>query len=170
MEQFFQVGIYSNTHGVRAEIKVFPTTDDPRRFKKLKSVIMRADRAPEMTLEIESVRYQKQFVLLKFKGIDNINDIERYKGAGLWVPRKDAVPLGPDEYFIADLIGLTIVDEDGNELGKLTEVLQTGANDVYVCDNGEREILLPYIKDCVLNVDVEKGVMTVHVMEGLLDL
>lgn len=169
MEQFFQVGIYSNTHGVRGEIKVFPTTDDPRRFKKLKQVILRADRT-EMTLQIESVRYQKQFVLLKFKGIDNINDIERYKGAGLWVPRKDAVPLGKNEFFIADLIGMTILDEAGNQLGTLTEVLQTGANDVYVCTNSEREILLPNIDDCIKTVDVEQGVMTVHLMEGLLDL
>ncbi|MCD8010909.1 MAG: ribosome maturation factor RimM [Lachnospiraceae bacterium] len=169
MEQFFQVGVYTNTHGVRGEIKVFPTTDDPKRFRRLKQVILRTSKQ-EMTLEIESVRFSKQMVLLKFKGIDNINDIERYKGSGLFVPREQAVPLKKDEYFIADLIGITVFTEDGAELGRLSEVLQTGANDVYVVQTGERELLLPAIADCVQSVDVEAGRMVVHLMEGLLDL
>ncbi|MCD8077700.1 MAG: ribosome maturation factor RimM [Lachnospiraceae bacterium] len=169
MEQFFQVGVYTNTHGVRGEIKVYPTTDDPKRFRKLKQVILRTPKQ-EMMLEIESVRFSKQMVLLKFKGIDNINDIERYKGSGLFVPREQAVPLKKDEYFIADLIGITVFTEDGAELGRLSEVLQTGANDVYVVQTGERELLLPAIADCVQSVDVEAGRMVVHLMEGLLDL
>ncbi len=169
MEQFFQVGVYTNTHGVRGEIKVYPTTDDPKRFRKLKQVILRTPKQ-EMTLEIENVRFSKQMVLLKFKGIDNINDIERYKGSGLFVPREQAVPLKKDEYFIADLIGITVFTEDGAELGRLSEVLQTGANDVYVVQTGERELLLPAIADCVQSVDVEAGRMVVHLMEGLLDL
>ncbi|MCD8330265.1 MAG: ribosome maturation factor RimM [Lachnospiraceae bacterium] len=169
MEQFFQVGVYTNTHGVRGEIKVYPTTDDPKRFRKLKQVILRTPKQ-EMTLEIENVRFSKQMVLLKFKGIDNINDIERYKGSGLFVPREQAVPLKKDEYFIADLIGITVFTEDGTELGRLSEVLQTGANDVYVVQTGERELLLPAIADCVQSVDVEAGRMVVHLMEGLLDL
>lgn len=169
MEQFFQVGVYTNTHGVRGEIKVYPTTDDPKRFRKLKQVILRTPKQ-EMMLEIESVRFSKQMVLLKFKGIDNINDIERYKGSGLFVPREQAVPLKKDEYFIADLIGITVFTEDGAELGRLSEVLQTGANDVYVVQTGEWELLLPAIADCVQSVDVEAGRMVVHLMEGLLDL
>ncbi|MCD8052530.1 MAG: ribosome maturation factor RimM [Lachnospiraceae bacterium] len=169
MEQFFQVGIYTNTHGVRGEIKVFPTTDDPRRFRRLKQVILRTPKQ-DMALEIESVRFSKQMVLLKFKGIDNINDIERYKGSGLFVPREQAVPLKKDEYYIADLIGITVFTDEGQELGTLSEVLQTGANDVYVVQTGERELLLPAIADCVQSVDVEAGHMVVHLMEGLLDL
>ncbi|MCD8124902.1 MAG: ribosome maturation factor RimM [Lachnospiraceae bacterium] len=169
MEQFFQVGIYTNTHGVRGEIKVFPTTDDPRRFRRLKQVILRTPKQ-DMALEIESVRFSKQMVLLKFKGIDNINDIERYKGSGLFVPREQAVPLKKDEYYIADLIGITVFTDEGQELGTLSEVLQTGANDVYVVQTGERELLLPAIADCVQSVDVEAGRMVVHLMEGLLDL
>ena len=168
MEDFFQVGIYTNTHGIKGEIKVFPTTDDPKRFKRLKEVILRGPRG-EKVLKVESVRFQKQMVLLKFKDIDDINDIEKDKGAGLFVPRAQAVPLGKDEYFIADLIGLTVVTEEGEELGTLTEVIQTGANDVYVV-SGEREWLLPAIADCVQEVDISGGRMTVHLMEGLREL
>jgi len=169
MEQFFQVGIYTNTHGVRGEIKVFPTTDDPKRFRKLKRVIMRTQQG-DQTLEIEQVRFARQMVLLRFRGIDNINDIEKYKGSGLFIPREDAVPLKKDEYFIADLIGLGVKTDDGRELGTLEEVLQTGANDVYVVRGAEREWLLPAIADCVQSVDPEGGVMVVHLMPGLEDL
>ena len=168
MEDFFQVGIYTNTHGIRGEIKVFPTTDDPKRFKKLKQVIMRTPKEDRI-YTIEQVRFAKQMVLLKFKDVDNINDIERYKGSGLFVPRAEAVPLGKDEYFIADLIGITVSTEEGRVLGQLQEVLQTGANDVYVIalDTGG-ELLLPAIKQCILDVDVDRGTMRVHVLEGLM--
>ena len=169
MEKFFQVGIYTNTHGVRGEIKVFPTTDDPNRFRKLKKVIMRTEKGDRL-MEVQSVRFSKQFVLMKFRGIDNINDIELYKGSGLYVPREDAIPLGKDEYFIADLIGITVYTDEGEELGRLTEVLQTGANDVYVVTGEGREYLLPAIADCVQEVDPEGERMVVHMMEGLLDL
>ena len=169
MEDFFQVGIYTNTHGIRGEIKVFPTTDDPKRFKKLKQVIMRTPKEDRI-YTIEQVRFAKQMVLLKFKDVDNINDIERYKGSGLFVPRAEAVPLGKDEYFIADLIGITVSTEEGRVLGQLQEVLQTGANDVYVIRGEEREWLLPAIADCVQKVDVEAGTMTVRLMPGLEDL
>ena len=169
MEQFFQVGIYTNTHGVRGEIKVFPTTDDPNRFRKLKKVIMRTEKGDRL-MEIAGIRFSKQMVLMKFKGIDNINDIEMFKGSGLYVPREDAIPLGKDEYFIADLIGITVYTDEGEELGRLSEVLQTGANDVYVVTGKDREYLLPAIADCVQTVDPEGGRMVVHMMEGLLDL
>ena len=169
MEQFFQVGIFTNTHGLKGEIKVFPNTDDPKRFKRLKQVIMRTPKE-EKQLEVESVRFSKNMVILKFKGIDDINQIERDKGSGLFVPRDQAVPLKKDEYDIADLIGLTVFTDEGEELGRLAEVLQTGANDVYVVQAGEKEYLLPAIADCVQSVDPEGGKMVVHMMEGLREL
>ena len=113
---------------------------------------------------------QKQMVLMRFAGIDNINDIEKYKGSGLFVHRKDAIPLKENEYFIADLIGLSVKGDDGREFGKLTEVLQTGSNDVYVVQGEGREWLFPAIPDCVQSVDPEGGKMVVHMMEGLRDL
>lgn len=169
METKLQVGIISSTHGVRGEVKVFPTTDDVKRFKRLKEVILDTGRE-EITLEIESVKFFKQFVILKFKGLDNINDIEKYKGKSLYVTRANAVRLRKDEYFIADLQGLQVVDEEGKDFGTLRDVMETGANDVYIIDIADgREVLIPAIKECVLHVDMEARVMKIHIMDGLLD-
>lgn len=170
MEDLLQVGIITSTHGVRGEIKVYPTTDDPRRFRRLKEVVLDTGKE-KMNLEIEGVKFFKQFVILKFKGLDNINDIEKYRQKSLYVTRKNAVRLQRDEYFIADLIGLKVQDEDGKELGTVKDVIETGANDVYEVEMADgKSLLLPGIKQCILNVDVENGTMQVHVLEGLLDL
>ena len=170
MEDLLQVGIITSTHVVRGEVKVYPTTDDPRRFRRLKEVVLDTGRE-KLNLEIEGVKFFKQFVILKFKGLDNMNDIEKYRQKSLYVTRKNAVRLQRDEYFIADLIGLKVQDEDGTELGTVKDVIETGANDVYEVEMADgRSLLLPAIKQCILNVDVEKGMMQVHVLEGLLDL
>ena len=170
MEDLLQVGIIASIHGVRGEVKVYPTTDDPRRFRRLKEVVLDTGKE-KMNLEIEGVKFFKQFVILKFKGLDNINDIEKYRQKSLYVTRKNAVRLQRDEYFIADLIGLKVQDEDGKELGTVKDVIETGANDVYEVEMADgKSLLLPAIKQCILNVDVENGTMQVHVLEGLLDL
>lgn len=107
---------------------------------------------------------------MKFKGIDSIEDVEKYRKAFLMVPRSDAVRLRKDEYFIADLIGLAVRDEDGTEIGTLKDVMETGANDVYVIALSDgRELLLPAIRQCVLEVDVEAGFIRIHILDGLLD-
>ena len=169
METKLQVGVISSTHGVRGEVKVFPTTDDVKRFKRLKEVILDTGKE-ELALEIEGVKFFKQFVILKFKGYENINDIEKYKGKSLFVTRANAVRLRRDEYFIADLQGLTVVDEEDKVLGTLRDVMETGANDVYIIDMADgREVLVPAIKECILHVDVEAGKMQIHLMDGLLD-
>lgn len=169
MEDLLQVGAITSTHGIRGEVKVFPTTDDVNRFKKLKEVVLDTGKE-QITLQIQGVKFFKQFVILKFKGIDNINDIEKYKGKPLLVTRENAVKLEKDEYFIADILGSAVEDEDGNFLGTLKDVIVTGANDVYVVENEEgKELLFPAIKECVLNVDVEQAKITVHIMPGLLD-
>ena len=169
MEDLLQVGIITSTHGVRGEVKVYPTTDDPRRFRRLKEVVLDTGKE-KMNLEIEGVKFFKQFVILKFKGLDNINDIEKYRQKSLYVTRKNAVRLQRDEYFIADLIGLKVQDEDGKELGTVKDVIETGANDVYEVEMADgKSLLLPAIKQCILNVDVENGTMQVYVLEGLLD-
>lgn len=169
MEDLLQVGAITQTHGLHGEVKVFPMTDDVNRFKKLKEVILDTGKE-KMTLEIEGVKFFKKYVILKFKGLDNINDIERYKGKALYVTRNNAVKLGHDEYFIADLIDLEVYDEDGSYLGILTNVIETGANDVYeVKFEDGRSVLFPAIKQCILNIDMEQRKMKVHIMEGLLD-
>ena len=163
-----QVGVITQTHGVRGEVKVFPTTDDVNRFKKLKQVILDTGKET-MPLEIQSVKFFKQFVILQFKGIDNINDIEKYKRCSLYVTREHAVPLEEDEYFIADMIGMEVCTEDGNIFGTLKDVIETGANDVYVIESAEHgEVLVPAIKECIRSVDIEKGQMMIHLMDGLI--
>ena len=167
MEDLLQVGVITTTHGVRGEVKVFPTTDDPARFKKLKNVVLDTGRE-KIDLEIAGVKFFKNMVILKFKGIDNINDVEKYRKKSLYVTRENAVKLKKNEYFIADLIGLKAESEDGEDLGCLSDVLQTGANDVYVLSKeGTSDILLPAIKECVKEVDIEGGKMIVHLLPGL---
>ena len=170
MESLLRVGVITSTHGVRGEVKVFPTTDDMNRFKKLKTVILDTGKEHK-TLNIESVKFFKNMVILKFKGFDNINDVEMWRQKDLLITRGQAVKLSPDENFIVDLIGLTVMTDEGEKLGVMKDVLQTGANDVYIVKMADgKEVLLPAIKDCILNVDLEKGEMLVHVLDGLLEL
>lgn len=170
MENLLRVGVITSTHGVRGEVKVFPTTDDMNRFKKLKTVILDTGKEHK-TLNVEQVKFFKNMVILKFKGFDNINDVEMWRQKDLLITRDQAVKLEPDENFIVDLIGLTVMTDEGEKLGVMQDVLQTGANDVYIVKTAAgKEILLPAIKDCILNVDLEKGEMLVHVLDGLLDL
>lgn len=170
MEQKLQVGIITATHGLKGEVKVYPTTDDPGRFRRLKKVILDNGKV-SVDLEIESVKYFKQFVILKFKGLDDIEQVEKYRKASLYVTRDNAVRLKKDEFFIADLIDMKVVNEDGSPLGTLRDVITTGANDVYevALDEGGT-VLIPAIKECILDVDMENAVMRVHLLEGLLDL
>ena len=169
MEKFLKVGVITSTHGIKGEVKVFPTTDDANRFKKLKNVIL-DDGKEKIDIEIASVRFFKNMVILKFKGIDDINDVEKYKKAELFVTRENAVPLQKDEYFIADLIGVEVTSDQGEELGVIDDVLQTGANDVYVIKKaGCQDLLVPAIKACIKEVDIENQKMTVHLLAGLRD-
>ncbi|MEG0590359.1 MAG: ribosome maturation factor RimM [Lachnospiraceae bacterium] len=155
MEPLLQIGVISSTHGVKGEVKVFPTTDDVTRFKKLKQVILDTGK--------------EQFAIVKFKGIDDINEIEKYKGRPLLVERKDAVKLQEDEYFIADMIGMKVITEDMEAFGTLVDVLETGANDVYVIETKDKkEVLIPAIKQCVLQVSMETMEMKIRLLDGLL--
>lgn len=168
MEEILQVGIIASTHGLRGEVKVFPTTDDPKRFKQLKEVLLDAGKE-KTTLKLEGVKFFKHFAIVKFEGIDHINEAEKYLRKYIYVTRQNAVKLGKDEYFIADLEGLRVLGEDGAEIGTLTKVISTGANDVYdIALHDGRNLLLPAIKQCVLQVDVEAGFMRIHILDGLL--
>ena len=170
MEDMLRVGVITTTHGIRGEVKVFPTTGSPKRFEEIERVVL-ASKKDELELEIERVRYFKNFVILKFKGIDNINDIEMYKGAELYVDRAHGDKLEEGEYYIADIIGLKVFDEAGELLGEVSDVIETGANDVYaVRRKGKKDLLIPAIKSCILSVDIEEGKMTVRLLDGLLDL
>lgn len=169
MEDLLQVGIITTTHGVNGEVKVFPTTDDPARFKKLKEVILDTGKE-KIPLTVAQVKFFKNLVILKFKDHNNINDVEKWKSRGLYVTRENAVKCEAGEYFIADLMGLSVISDEGEELGELSDVLTTGANDVYVVSRaGEKDLLLPAIKQCILSIDMDERVIKVHVMDGLRD-
>lgn len=170
MEDLLQVGVIANTHGVRGEVKVFPTTDDVNRFKNLKMVILDTGKE-QWDLEITQVKFFKNLVILKFKGIDNINEVEKYKGMGLFVTRENAVKLAKNEYFIADLMGLKVVSDEGEDLGEISDVLQTGASDIYVVSKEKTiDLLVPAIKECILDINLKKGVITMHLLEGLREI
>lgn len=168
MEQMFTIGKIVNTHGVKGEMRVLPSTDDITRFEKLKQVTV--INREEKVYEITGVRYHKNFVLLKFKGIDTLNDAELLKNSLIKIDRKDSLPLNEDEYYISDLYGMKVVTEEGRDLGEIKDILYTGSsNDVYIVFNKEtqKEILIPAIKQCIKRVDVSNNLMTVHLLEGL---
>ncbi|MCL2254234.1 MAG: ribosome maturation factor RimM [Lachnospiraceae bacterium] len=167
MEEKFKVGVIASPHGLKGEVKVFPTTDDAKRYKKLKAVFLNLESEMKL-LTIEGIKFSGKFVVLKFGGLNCIEDALLLKGKELWIERKDAVKLRKDEYFVADLIDIKVINEDGQVLGTVKEVIHTGANDVYaVVTEAKKEILLPAIKECILDVDIENRVMKVHIMDGL---
>ena len=168
MEQQLQVGVISSTHGVRGEVKVFPTTDDATRFLDLKKVYLDTGRE-QIKLEIQNVKFFKQFAILKFKGYDKIEDVEKYRGKSLMIDREDAIDLEDDEYYIGDMQGLEVYTEDDKHFGVLRDVMETGANDVYIIDSDEHgEVLIPAIRDCIIDVDLDENKMVIHLMAGLI--
>lgn len=168
MEQYFEIGKITGTHGIKGTMRVFPTTEDPTRFERLKEIIVEI-RGKRETLHIQKVAYHKQFVLLTVQEITDINVAELYKTGTILIPEAAAIPLEEDEYYMRDLYGLRVVTEDGEDLGELTKIYVTGANDVYAVqkDENAKELLIPAIKDCIKKVDLENGIMTVSLLEGL---
>ena len=168
MQEFMEIGQIVNTNGIKGLVKVIPFTDDITRFEKLKTIYIEKDNKLE-EFAIEQVKYSKNIVLLKLKGIDDINIAEKYKNAYLKIDRKDAVKLPEDSYFIVDLIGLEVLTEEGEKLGNLVDVFPTGSNDVYVVKNDlGKQILLPAIGEVIKKVDMSNRKMIVKLIEGLI--
>lgn len=168
MIEYLDIGKVINTHGVRGEVKVLPLTDDPRRYNLLKCLFI--DHKDKLEkISIESVRYQNNLVLIKFTGIETLDDAEKLKNKVLKIYRKDAVKLPEGSYFICDIIGLKVFNMLGKELGTVKNILKTGSNDVYVVDNKEKEILIPALKAVVKSIDIEEGKMLVDLPEGILE-
>lgn len=164
MEKIIRVGKIVNTHGLKGEVKCICLTDDMERFNDFDYVYIEDT---EERLDIIGVRYAKGMVYLKLKGLDNINLVEKYMNKYIIIDETQMVTLEEGSYFISDLIGLEVFDLEGNYLGKITYVYQTGANDVYELDNN-KELLIPAIKDVVKSVDINQGRMTIKKIEGLL--
>ncbi len=170
MVDYLRVGVITSPHGIRGEVKVFPTTDDVNRFKKLKKAFIDTGR-DLLPVTVSQARFFKNMVILKIKEFEKIEDCEPYRNKDLLVARDQAVALAPDENFIADLIGLRVITEDGEAFGEVKDIMKTGANDVYVITGTDgKEYLFPSIKECIREVNLENGTVTVHIMDGLLDL
>ncbi|MBR3599327.1 MAG: 16S rRNA processing protein RimM [Lachnospiraceae bacterium] len=168
MEDFFRIGVITSTHGLKGEVKVFPTTDDVNRFKKLKKCILRTPKG-DIEVEKKSCKFFKNMVILSFKEFEDINAIEKYKNCELFVKREDAMPLDEDEFYIADVIGMEVWEDD-KLIGELADVMQTGANDVFVVNMTDgKELLIPVIKQCVLDIDYDDKKILVKLMKGMLD-
>lgn len=167
MEDMLRVGVISSTHGIRGEVKVYPTTDDIERFDRLKEVMLDTGKAL-IPLRIAGVKYLRQFVILKFEGYDTIESIEKYKGRDLLVSRENAVPLAEGEFYICDIIGFPVVSTQEEELGVLEDVISTVANDVFVVRSPDgKELLLPYIDECIREISPDKKRITAFLMPGL---
>ena len=164
---YFQIGKITSTHGIGGTFRVFPTTEDASRFRLLKTVLI-LHKGEKVPFTVEKVGFQKNMVLLKVKEINDINVAEGYRNDAIYITDEQALPLEEDEYYTRDLYDMEVVTEDGTVLGRLDDIIATGANDVYVVKKeGEKDLLLPAIKDCILSVDVPQKKMTVRLLEGL---
>lgn len=184
MEQFLRIGVITQAHGIRGEVKVYPTTDSPERFKEVKRVIIQSKKG-EIETEIKGVKFFKNMAIVQFACFDSPEEASKYRQADVMIYREDAQPLEEGEYYIADLLGCSVLlDEESVPvlkeadssieidsrrcIGTIKDVLQTGANDVYIVNTGKKELLIPVIKDCILNVDIERGEIQVHLLPGLI--
>lgn len=164
---YFEIGKIAGTHGIKGTLRIFPTTEEPSRFDKLKELLVE-HHGQKTTYHIQSVSHHKQFVLVTVKEITDINEAERLKGATILIAEKDALPLKEDEYYTRDLYGLSVYTEEGEYLGVLDDVYVTGANDVYsVKKPQQKELLIPAIKQCIKKVDLAEKKMIVALLEGL---
>lgn len=167
-QEYFEVGQIVNTFGIKGVLKVKPFTDDIKRFEELKTVyICKKDKLQKV--EIEEVKYHKDMVLLKVKGIDDLNEAEKYKGLFLKIDRADSKKLPEGTYFIADLIGLEVYTDEGTFLGKVDDIFNNGANDVYVIkDELGKQVLLPGTKEVLKLIDLDNEKIIVHLLKGLI--
>ena len=168
MQKRLEVGQIVNTFGIKGEVKVTPFTNDMKRFDDLKKVYV-TSRKDSKLYKVENVRYHKNMVLLKLENINNPEDAEMLKNAYLEIDREDAIPLEEGTYFIADLIGLEVYSDEGNLLGEVEDIYNTGSNDIYVVkDELGKQILLPGIKDVIKDVQIENAKIIVHLIPGLI--
>jgi len=171
MNNWFQIGIIVKPQGIRGELRVLPTTDDPSRFDLLKEIMVKLPRGQEAMYKLTSARQHKGLVLLRLEGIDDRNTAETLVRGTIHIPPEEALPLDTDEYYVRDLVGIRVEAEDGEVLGAIKDVFATGANDVYIIEDANGEsFMIPAIKDVVRNVSMADGIMVVRLMDGMREL
>lgn len=171
MNNRITIGKIIGAHGIKGEIKVFPLTDNVRRFNKLKKCYVGKEDADGKLYEVSKARVDRGNALLTFAGIDDRDEAEKLKGLFISVDREDAVKIPKDRYFIVDLIGLDVIDDERGSLGKISDVWNTGANDVIsVKRSGKKELLIPFLKSCCYETNIEEGYMKVRLPDGLYEI
>lgn len=169
MKERLEVGQIVNTFGIKGFVKIYPYVDDITRFDDLKNVYIKSKKSNQK-MEIEEVKYQKNMVLVKFKGIETIEEAEKLRNSYIEIDRKDAIKLEEGQYFIADLLGLDVFTDTGEKLGILEDIFNAGSSDIYVVKNElGKQFLLPYIDDVVKDIDLKNEKIVVHLIEGLVD-
>lgn len=165
MKNNLEIGQIVNTHGLRGDLKVMPWCDDPEIFDELAYVIIDGEE-----YDIEKSRMQKNMVLLKLAGIDDINDAEKYRNKILTVPREELGELPEGTYYICDLLGCNVTTDQGRDLGEVKDIIKTGSNDVYVVEDASgKQVLIPVIDEVVLSVDVDEKKIVIKPLKGLID-
>jgi 16S rRNA processing protein RimM len=163
------IGRISKPVGTRGEVKVLPFTDDKQRFATLRSVWVGQDETTAKQRDILTVRMDTEHVIVNLDGIQTMNEAEEVRDNYLFVPKEQVLKLPIGSYFVDDVIGCEVVTEEQKKVGLVTDLLSLPANDVWVVWNGDKEILIPAVKEIVRQVDVEKKRITIHALEGLLD-
>lgn len=167
-QEYFEIGQIVNTFGIKGTFKVNAFTDDPLEFEKLKTILIEKNKRL-LEFEIEEAKLHKNQVLLKLKGINDINEAEKYKGCYIKLPREKAKKLPENTYFIADLIGIEVFTDNGELLGKVDDIYNSGSADIYVIKNElGKQILLPGIKEVIKEIDVDNEKIIVHLIDGLI--
>ena len=170
MDDLFRIGQITSAHGIRGDVKVFPVTSEPERFLDLEHVLLAREGEEDHAKEYQVVKASmfKNLVLLHLQGIEDRNQAETLAGISLWVTREEAIPLEEDEYYFKDLLDCKVIDEEDNTVGIVADIMETGSNDVLVVESPEgKEILLPIIEECVLEINPDAGLIRIHWMEGL---
>mgnify|MGYP000443114212 FL=1 len=166
-QEYFEIGQIVNHFGIKGMVKVNPFTDDISQFEKLKSILLVKD-GKLSEVEIEETKYSKNQIILKLKGIDTVEEAEKYRGCYLKIARSNSKKLPKDTYFIADLLGLTVYTDENILLGKVEDIYNSGANDIYVIKSEDgKQILLPGIGEVIKQIDLEQEKIIVHLIKGL---
>ena len=168
MQKNLEIGQIVNTFGIKGFVKVNPFVGDISRFDDLKKVFVKSNKSIK-ELMVEEVKYHKNMVLLKFKGIDRVEDAELLRNSYLEVDRENAIELQEGEYFIVDLLGLNVITDENELIGKLEDIFNTGSNDIYVVKSEDgKQLLLPAISEVIKEINIQEGKIIVHLLEGLI--
>ena len=167
MTKYLEIGQIVNTFGIKGMVKVKPFTDDINRFDRLEIIYIK-NKKGKKEYKIQEVKYHKQMVMLKLEGIENPEEAETLRGSYLLIDRDKEEPLEEGTYYIVDLLGLEVFSDEGELLGKVDDIFNTGSNDIYVVkDELGKQILLPGTSEVIKDVDLEQGKITVHLIPGL---